>query len=135
MFPVPFYIFMMLFSTEDRAEQMLQQAVMNLIGSNSMGKPPCSQGEIELEPLTFDEVLSLLPFSYPSGMRILQGSKCVICLGEFDIRDSIIVMPCDIRHSLHAACLRRWLVSKTRCPLCMSSVTLESLVSARANAD
>ena len=50
---------------------------------------------------------------------------CSICTGEYNEKDYIIALPCDLRylvdifrHCFHSACIKKWLENKTVCPLC-----------------
>lgn len=66
LFPVPFYLVMVLVSSEERAEQVLQDSIIDILGTAPGYSPSLIQSRlrISLEPLTFEEVFNMLPISF-----------------------------------------------------------------------
>ncbi|CAH9073282.1 unnamed protein product [Cuscuta europaea] len=47
--------------------------------------------------------------------------ECCICLGIFEDKEIIKVMP-ECMHVFHSHCIGRWLTARSTCPLCRSSI-------------
>lgn len=43
--------------------------------------------------------------------------SCVICLGEFEINDQVLIHP-ECKHTFHLECAQEWFKTKLICPLC-----------------
>jgi len=56
--------------------------------------------------------------SYRFAGEIEEGgqSTCVICMCEFETRQTLRVLPCS--HEYHAKCIDKWLKSNRTCPIC-----------------
>ncbi|KAL7229192.1 hypothetical protein ACSBR2_007816 [Camellia fascicularis] len=54
-------------------------------------------------------------------------SECCICLGVFEDGDKVKVLPM-CRHCYHSECVDKWLASRSSCPLCRSSLPVDSPV-------
>jgi len=52
--------------------------------------------------------------------------RCIICLEEFEIGDTISTLPCT--HIFHSNCIIIWIKKNCECPLCKFEVTLKSLI-------
>ena len=59
--------------------------------------------------------------------------ECAICMETFvkgtELKNKVIVAPCDIRHFFHAECLQKWVTKTPSCPLCKTVFNLADLVS------
>ncbi|MBA0665538.1 hypothetical protein Gohar_021666 [Gossypium harknessii] len=53
------------------------------------------------------------------------GSECCICLGVFEDGEKVKVLPV-CKHTYHPQCVDRWLSAESSCPLCRSSVRVDS---------
>jgi len=53
--------------------------------------------------------------------------ECCICLGEFQPKQQVAVLPCDFKHYFHQGCIENWFKYHTACPFCKSEVTLETI--------
>ena len=47
--------------------------------------------------------------------------ECVVCLGEYDDEEIVRRLPL-CRHWFHTACIDQWLMSRSTCPLCRTSM-------------
>eukprot|EP00746_Dinoflagellata_sp_MGD_P030833 gnl/MRDRNA2_/MRDRNA2_173223_c0_seq1.p1 gnl/MRDRNA2_/MRDRNA2_173223_c0~~gnl/MRDRNA2_/MRDRNA2_173223_c0_seq1.p1 ORF type:complete len:356 (-),score=41.49 gnl/MRDRNA2_/MRDRNA2_173223_c0_seq1:62-1129(-) len=48
---------------------------------------------------------------------------CAICLGDFDMTEEVMLMPCDpSRHVFHTECATSWLRQSQLCPICRSNI-------------
>jgi hypothetical protein len=66
------------------------------------------------------ESLKVVPYS--EGMFGDEASECcAVCLAEFEIGDSLRVLPCQ-HQQFHASCVDHWLRRAGRCPLCVASI-------------
>lgn len=54
-----------------------------------------------------------------------EESECCICLGEFGDGEKLKVLP-GCEHCFHCACVDEWLAHHSSCPLCRSSLKVES---------
>ncbi|XP_074323445.1 RING-H2 finger protein ATL66-like [Apium graveolens] len=53
--------------------------------------------------------------------------ECCICLGIFEERDRVKVLP-QCGHCFHYHCVDNWLSTRASCPLCRSALRVDSLV-------
>lgn len=51
---------------------------------------------------------------------VSEGEKCVICLGEYEEGDVLVVLPC--KHRYHKECGAKWLKVNRTCPSCKRSI-------------
>ncbi|KAH7854537.1 hypothetical protein Vadar_015015 [Vaccinium darrowii] len=54
-------------------------------------------------------------------------SECCICLGLFEDGEKVKVLP-KCRHCYHSVCVDKWLFSQSSCPICRSSLRVDSPV-------
>ncbi|KAE9587720.1 putative transcription factor C2H2 family [Lupinus albus] len=54
-----------------------------------------------------------------------EESECCICLGEFKDGEKVKVFP-KCKHCFHCECVDEWLKHHSSCPLCRSSLKVES---------
>lgn len=47
---------------------------------------------------------------------------CPICLGPFEMGETVACLPCNNRHFFHASCIHPWLLQDKRCPLCSTDI-------------
>jgi hypothetical protein len=66
--------------------------------------------------------LDVLPAFVFTRKEEVNNNDCSICLGSFSIGEMLISLPCDQKHSFHAACIRQWLQRQNSCPLCQKLV-------------
>jgi hypothetical protein len=54
----------------------------------------------------------------------LDEPSCAICIAEYDVGDSLRVLPCDTqgRHHFHTTCIDSWLNVNDSCPICREKV-------------
>lgn len=57
--------------------------------------------------------------------------ECVICMGEFMVRDALRYLPC--MHTYHMTCIDDWLMRSLTCPSCMEPVDAALLTSYETN--
>ena len=50
----------------------------------------------------------------------INEQNCIICLENYMIGDKICYLPCS--HYYHAPCIKMWLKTSCRCPLCNNSI-------------
>jgi hypothetical protein len=67
------------------------------------------------------DLARLSSFVYSEESDVASDS-CAICLAGFDHGELLTSLPCDKRHSFHAACIRQWLERQNSCPLCQRFV-------------
>mmetsp|Transcript_30398 Transcript_30398/g.37420 ORF Transcript_30398/g.37420 Transcript_30398/m.37420 type:complete len:92 (-) Transcript_30398:46-321(-) len=53
--------------------------------------------------------------------------ECCICLGEFQLKQRVVALPCDFKHYFHQSCIENWFKYHTACPFCKSEVTVEAI--------
>ena len=69
-----------------------------------------------------EEVISRLE-SVPYKSSEGGNKECVICFAQFEEDEEIIQLSCDVRHSFHPNCLKRWLRINSTCPICRKTIT------------
>ncbi|KAH7840587.1 hypothetical protein Vadar_018917 [Vaccinium darrowii] len=62
-----------------------------------------------------------------SGKKTADESECCVCLGVFGEGEKVKVLP-NCRHCFHSECVDKWLSSQASCPLCRSSLLVDSPV-------
>ncbi|CAL5366362.1 unnamed protein product [Camellia sinensis] len=83
--------------------------------------PPPPQG---LDTSTINSFPIIL---HDSNTTNVGESECCICLGVFEDGDKVKVLPM-CRHCYHSECVDKWLASRSSCPLCRSSLLVDSPV-------
>ncbi len=73
-----------------------------------------------------NRIMELLPSSVLNEKKEGNNNECVICLGEYDLGESITTLPC--LHFFHTGCIRSWLESNNNCPVCKYEITLNSIM-------
>lgn len=68
--------------------------------------------------LSAARIAALPSYRWRGGPRGSQTS-CVVCMAEFEARQSVRVLPC--RHEFHARCVDKWLRNNRTCPICRRS--------------
>ncbi|RAL42343.1 hypothetical protein DM860_012126 [Cuscuta australis] len=56
-----------------------------------------------------------------AAARRFGGEECCICLGVFEEKEVVRVMP-ECMHVFHSQCIVRWLTARSNCPLCRSTI-------------
>lgn len=51
-----------------------------------------------------------------------EEEDCPICLGPFEIGETVACLPCNSQHFFHASCIHPWLLQDKRCPLCATDI-------------
>lgn len=64
---------------------------------------------------------SITMFKYRKDEKLIDGSDCSICLGEFQDDESLRLLP-KCSHAFHVPCIDTWLRSHKNCPLCRAPV-------------
>mmetsp|Transcript_67989 Transcript_67989/g.197022 ORF Transcript_67989/g.197022 Transcript_67989/m.197022 type:complete len:400 (+) Transcript_67989:27-1226(+) len=59
--------------------------------------------------------LKLRARRYDAPLGSMHGNTCSICLGDFEERDSVFLLPC--KHLYHADCIMMWLRKADACPM------------------
>lgn len=47
---------------------------------------------------------------------------CTICYMEYDERQSVIQLPCNVAHYFHQECCEKWLNINGTCPICREDI-------------
>ncbi|XP_038883202.1 E3 ubiquitin-protein ligase RING1-like [Benincasa hispida] len=68
---------------------------------------------------------SITMFKYRKNEKLIDGSDCSICLGEFQDDESLRLLP-KCSHAFHVPCIDTWLRSHKNCPLCRAPVLSNS---------
>jgi len=55
--------------------------------------------------------------------RFTFQDECCICLGDFEQKNQLAVLPCDSRHYFHTCCIENWFKYHRACPFCKIEVT------------
>ncbi|KAJ4777090.1 hypothetical protein LUZ62_061347 [Rhynchospora pubera] len=76
-----------------------------------------------LEPVV---IASMPTLKYIKQSPCVTEDQCTICLGEYEERDILRIMP-TCGHNFHSSCIDIWLESHSTCPICR--VSLNSIFS------
>ncbi|KAH7841591.1 hypothetical protein Vadar_031848 [Vaccinium darrowii] len=79
-----------------------------------------------LDPSTIKS-FSIVLHTTSSEKKTADESECCICLGVFGDGEKVKVLP-NCRHCFHSECVDKWLSSQASCPLCRSSLRVDSPV-------
>lgn len=85
--------------------------------------PPPPQG-LDLDSI---KKLPIILHQAPSSESdcALEETECCICLSAFEDGEKLKVLPgCD--HCFHCECVDNWLINRSSCPLCRSSLKVDS---------
>ncbi|RWR82240.1 E3 ubiquitin ligase BIG BROTHER-related-like protein isoform X1 [Cinnamomum micranthum f. kanehirae] len=99
-----------------------------------------SQDPPESQDLSYEELTALgelvgkesrgLPkdaicaFSSSMYKRNDSNDECVICQGDYEEGEALVVLPC--KHQYHADCINKWLQLSKVCPICSEEVSSPS---------
>lgn len=53
--------------------------------------------------------------------------ECAICLHEFEVSQTIKILPCNKKHFFHNKCIDKWLSHNKACPTCRQEVSKKSM--------
>ncbi|XP_054789012.1 RING-H2 finger protein ATL66-like [Prosopis cineraria] len=78
-----------------------------------------------LDPVSIKKLPIVLHQRASDATYKLEGTECCICLSTFKDGEKLKVLPgCD--HSFHCECVDKWLSNHSSCPLCRSSLKVQS---------
>ena len=67
-----------------------------------------------------EEYIEKLPITKFSNSSNLTSDTCVICYDDYTEGIDILLLPCN--HPFHPECIKTWLKSSTKCPLCKNDM-------------
>ena len=78
--------------------------------------------EQELIKLRNEFKRSLIDIDYEQAIKKLKKVEkfseiCVICVERYNPNDKIVLFYCN-KHLFHSTCLKKWMETSTKCPLC-----------------
>jgi hypothetical protein len=85
---------------------------MNISENTDFRNPPMNEEEVHNIPE--------FKFNASSQPNNSDNKNCVICFEDFKTGDRSKLLECG--HIFHADCLNKWLLEKSTCPLCMTSI-------------
>ncbi|KAE7996588.1 hypothetical protein FH972_001299 [Carpinus fangiana] len=94
--------------------------------SHAQPSPPPPHRSHGLDPSTIKRLPIALHRS-SEAPNSGEQAECCICLGVFEDGDKVKVLPL-CRHYYHSECVDRWLSGHSSCPLCRSSVLVDTPV-------
>ncbi|KAL3075984.1 hypothetical protein niasHS_011345 [Heterodera schachtii] len=60
--------------------------------------------------------------------RIVQegepSAECAICLGNYELDQSVDKLPCEGKHEFHTSCIQLWFKQNSTCPLCRTKISV-----------
>ncbi|XP_068625882.1 uncharacterized protein [Battus philenor] len=78
-------------------------------------------GEAKPRGLARHEIDQLPTYKYSEQTRQGEQTSCVVCMCEFEARQTLRVLPCA--HEFHAKCVDKWLRSNRTCPICRGNAS------------
>lgn len=78
---------------------------------------------IGLQQSTID---SITAFRYRRDEGMIEGTECLVCLGEFHEDESLRLLP-KCTHCFHVTCIDTWLRSHNNCPLCRAPIIVHDV--------
>ncbi|KAI0230033.1 hypothetical protein L0F63_002476 [Massospora cicadina] len=83
-------------------------------------RPPTTTQEAidaQFKEVVFDEFLPGV-----SGIALLNGNRCQVCLSDYEHKDKLRILTCQ--HAYHTACIDKWLTQgSNNCPVCRRAGT------------
>merc|ERR1719495_3045413 len=73
-------------------------------------------GEVKPKGLSKTDIEQLPSYRYPGDNSENDQTTCVVCMCDFEIRQSLRILPCS--HEFHSKCVDKWLKSNRTCPIC-----------------
>ncbi|KAF3778027.1 RING-H2 finger protein [Nymphaea thermarum] len=107
-------------SSRDSNRNIVNVEVGDLQGL-SVGTPQQSSGGVDRNLIN-----SLPVFEFAALTESSVGSECAICLGRFEGKDSLHLLP-KCRHAFHRECIDKWLEDHSSCPICRQSVDAQDI--------
>uniref|UniRef100_F1KYG1 E3 ubiquitin-protein ligase Arkadia n=1 Tax=Ascaris suum TaxID=6253 RepID=F1KYG1_ASCSU len=62
------------------------------------------------------ELTTVRSYDHDKAIPDTERDRCTVCLMNFEVEDSIRVLPCT--HYFHTGCIDRWLIYNKKCPMC-----------------
>lgn len=83
-------------------------------------------GEAKPKGLSRVEIDQLHTYKVSTGSKEeeMESKRCVVCLMDFEEKQSVRVLPC--LHEYHSKCIDKWLKSNRTCPICRAEVNVNS---------
>ncbi|CAG9789933.1 unnamed protein product [Diatraea saccharalis] len=78
-------------------------------------------GEAKPRGLARHHIDQLPSYKYSPQTHQGEQSSCVVCMCEFEARQTLRVLPCA--HEFHAKCVDKWLRSNRTCPICRGNAS------------
>ena len=70
-----------------------------------------------------EEIISRLKKAFYDPERFQAFQSCTICMIDFDQKDMVTQLSCDVRHYFHTDCLIKWIKQgKAECPFCRQAI-------------
>jgi E3 ubiquitin-protein ligase RNF38/44 len=73
-------------------------------------------GEVKPKGLSKSDIEQLPSYRYPGDGSENDQTTCVVCMCDFEIRQTLRVLPCS--HEFHSKCVDKWLKTNRTCPIC-----------------
>ncbi|KAL5710101.1 hypothetical protein ACHQM5_020707 [Ranunculus cassubicifolius] len=96
----------------------------SITSNNTATTPAPSVDSLGLDSVIIDKLPILLHRSGSQG----EEAQCSICLSAFQDQEKVKILP-GCNHTYHPECVDKWLLTQSNCPLCRSSIRLDSSVS------
>lgn len=97
--------------------------------SHSRNSPPSSQPQ-GLDAATINSIPIISYHRTSTGLNsseTIELSECSICLGVFEEGEKVKVLQ-SCCHCYHCECVDKWLITHSSCPMCRTSVRVDSSV-------
>lgn len=74
----------------------------------------------------FQEIVYDEKFPGVSGISLLNGNRCQVCLSDYEHKDKLRILTCQ--HAYHTACIDKWLTQgSNNCPVCRRAGTTKEV--------
>jgi len=105
----------------DNPEASALQTVLANVGMGAAGVG--LGGERQRQGLTTEEIDAIPEKLFSESMCPKEDAHCAVCLGEYEVGESVKELPCDAKHVFHKECITQWLQTSTLCPLCRMDIS------------
>lgn len=71
-------------------------------------------------PMNEEEIHEIPEFKFNQNQDSSEKKNCVICMEDIEQEENVKLLHCS--HLFHSECLNKWLLEKSTCPMCMTSI-------------
>ena len=79
----------------------------------------------KVEIKVFEKIKQVILTEELKEFSTIGVDTCCICMNEFNLGETVKILPCNSKHAFHYICIEKWLSKNTACPTCRKEVNME----------